>query len=165
MLTSFSVWILNTINYQLKFTAFAVEHNINIMCLQEHWYYHSELELNHHVTGNTWIFVSSSMRKNLVNATIRGVGTLLNTRAINSPLGKILMARNTGVQSKVELYQRLKKWYLMPPFLMLSIIRYGSGVKYNNPGKGVAPTPTVVVDNEKGTFGSPSTQVADLIYL
>ena len=29
----------------------------------------------------------------------------------------------------VESYQRLKKWYLMPPWLTLSIIRYGSRVK------------------------------------
>ena len=52
------------------------------------------------------------------------------------------MARETWVQSQVESYQRLKKWYLMPPCLTLSIIRYGSRVKWNNPGKGVAPSPT-----------------------
>ena len=44
------------------------------------------------------------------------------------------MARETWVQ-----YQRLKKWYLIPPCLILSIIRYGSRVKWSNPGKGVAP--------------------------
>ena len=30
----------------------------------------------------------------------------------------------------------------MPPCLILSIIRYGSKVKWRNPGKGVAPFPT-----------------------
>ena len=40
-----------------------------------------------------------------------------------------------GVQSQVKSYQRLKKCYLMPPCLKLSIIRYGSRVKWNNPGK------------------------------
>ena len=49
------------------------------------------------------------------------------------------MAWETGVQSQVESYQRLKKWYLMPPCLTLSIIRYGSRVKWNDPRKGVAP--------------------------
>ena len=39
------------------------------------------------------------------------------------------MARETWVQSQVESYQRLKKWYLMPPCLTLSIIRCGSRVK------------------------------------
>ena len=38
-------------------------------------------------------------------------------------------ARETWVQSQVESYQRLKKWYLMPPCLTLSIIRCGSRVK------------------------------------
>ena len=35
-----------------------------------------------------------------------------------------------------------KKWYLMPPCLTPSIIRYGSRVKWNILGKGVAPSPT-----------------------
>ena len=52
------------------------------------------------------------------------------------------LARETRVQSPVESYQRLKKWYLMPPYLTLSIIRYGSRVNWSNPGKGVAPSPT-----------------------
>ena len=52
------------------------------------------------------------------------------------------MVRVTWVQSLVESYQRLKKWYLMPPCLTLSIIRYGSRVKWSNPGKAVAPSPT-----------------------
>ena len=34
------------------------------------------------------------------------------------------------------------KRYLMPPCLTLSIIRYGSRVKWRNPGKGVASSPT-----------------------
>ena len=52
------------------------------------------------------------------------------------------MGWETGVQSQVKSYQRLKKWYLIPPCLTLSIIRYGSRVKWSNPGKGVAPSST-----------------------
>ena len=48
----------------------------------------------------------------------------------------------TGIQSLVESYQRLKKWYSMPVCLTLSIIRYGSRVKCSNPGKGAAPSLT-----------------------
>ena len=33
------------------------------------------------------------------------------------------MVRETGVQSQVESYQKLKKWYLMLPCLTLSIIK------------------------------------------
>ena len=52
------------------------------------------------------------------------------------------MARETWVQSQIESYQRLKKWNLTPPCLTLSNIRYGSRVKWSNPWKGVAPSPT-----------------------
>ena len=48
----------------------------------------------------------------------------------------------TEVQSEVKSYQKLKKWYLMPPCLALSIIRWGSRVRCSNPGNGVAPSPT-----------------------
>ena len=54
------------------------------------------------------------------------------------------MARETCVRSQVESYQRLKKWYLMPPCLTLSIIRYGSRVKWSNPG--------IVVSYRKGSL-------------
>ena len=62
---------------------------------------------------------------------------LLSERLECSP-----MTQETGVQSQVQSYQRLKKWYLMSPCLTLSIIRYGSRVKWSNPGNGVVPPPT-----------------------
>ena len=37
------------------------------------------------------------------------------------------------------------KMVLMPPCLTLSIIRYGSRVKWKNPGKEIAPFPTPCV--------------------
>ena len=52
-----------------------------------------------------------------------------------------LMVRETWVQSQVTSYQRLLKWYLIPPCLTLSNIRYVSRVKWSNPGKRVAPSP------------------------
>ena len=52
------------------------------------------------------------------------------------------MVQETRVQSEIESYQRLKKWFLIPTFLTLSIIRYRSRVKWSNPGKGVASSPT-----------------------
>ena len=45
----------------------------------------------------------------------------------------------TGVKSQVESFQRLKRWYLMPSCLTLSLIRYVSRGKWTNPGKGIAP--------------------------
>ena len=71
------------------------------------------------------------------------------------------MAREPWVQSQVESYQRLLKWYLIPPCLTLSIIRYGSRVKWSNPGNGVAPSPTHWCSSyRKGSLRSPSTMVA-----
>ena len=52
------------------------------------------------------------------------------------------MVRKTWVQSQVASYQRLLKWYLIPPCLTFSNIRYVSSVKWSNPGKEVAPSPT-----------------------
>ena len=52
------------------------------------------------------------------------------------------MVRETRVQSQFKSYQRLKIWYLMPPCLTLSIIRYVLRVKWSNPGNGVVPSPT-----------------------
>ena len=49
--------------------------------------------------------------------------------------------REIRIQSQIEAYQRLKKWYLIPPCLTLSIIRYGSRVKWSNPRKEIAPFP------------------------
>ena len=52
------------------------------------------------------------------------------------------MVWETWVQSQVASYHRLYKWYLISPCLTLSIIRYVSRVKWSNPWKGVAPSPT-----------------------
>ena len=41
-----------------------------------------------------------------------------------------------------QVIPKTQKWYLMPPCLTLSIIMYGSRVKWSNPGKGVATSLT-----------------------
>ena len=35
-----------------------------------------------------------------------------------------------------------QKWYLMPSCLTLTIMMYGSRVKWSNPGNGIVPYPT-----------------------
>ena len=52
------------------------------------------------------------------------------------------MIWETWVQSQVASYQRLLKWYMIPPCLTLSNIRYVSRVKWSNPGKGLALSST-----------------------
>ena len=78
------------------------------------------------------------------------------------------MVWETWVQSQVASYQRLLKWYLIPPCLILSNIRYVSRVTWSNPGKGVAPSPTswcssnwkgsllVALDYSRQLYGSTS---------
>ena len=72
-----------------------------------------------------------------------------------------VFANGTGElgSNQIESYQRLKKWYLILSCLTHRIIRYGSRVKWSNPGKGVGPSPTAI---EKGDFGSPSTTLLTL---
>ena len=46
----------------------------------------------------------------------------------NQPIGLVIecfpMAQEIRVQSQVESYQKLNKWYLIPSFVTLSIIKY-----------------------------------------
>ena len=69
----------------------------------------------------------------------------------------------------VESYQRLKKWYLLPRCLKLSIVRYRSRVKWTSQGNGVASSAHHgVAAIEKGAFGLHLTKVAKkslLIYI
>ena len=76
------------------------------------------------------------------------------------------MVQETGVQSQVASYQRPEKWYLIPPWLTLSNIRYVSRVKWINPGKEVVPFLHLgVVAIEKGAFWSPLTTVANYVIM
>ena len=52
-----------------------------------------------------------------------------------------------------QVIPKTQKWYLMLPCSTLSIIRYGSNVKWSNAGKGVAPYPTPRCSSyQKGSF-------------
>ena len=68
--------------------------------------------------------------------------TILANRPIGLVVECSLKARKARVQPQIESYQRLKKWYLLPPCLTLSIKRYVSRVGWSNPGKGVTLSPT-----------------------
>ena len=55
--------------------------------------------------------------------------------------------RTLGFNLSLSHTKDSKKWYLIPPCLTLSIIRYVSRVKWSNPGKGLAPSPTPQCNN------------------
>ena len=58
------------------------------------------------------------------------------------------------------------KWYLMPLWFTLSIIRYGSRVKWSNPVKGRASSPTPLCCSEwKGSFNVSLDYSSQLYFL
>ena len=61
-----------------------------------------------------------------------------------------------------QVIPKTQKWYLMLPCLTLSILRYRSRIKWNNPRNEVMPSPVVAI--EKETSGLPSTVVTNFTY-
>ena len=77
-IVTYNVRTLNTINQVPVFMAFIAENNIDIICMQEHRYYHSELNLKFHDTSNEWTVVSTSTRKHSINVVIGAAGILFS---------------------------------------------------------------------------------------
>ena len=76
------------------------------------------------------------------------------------------MVWETGAQSQVESYQRLKKWYLMPTCFILGINKYVSRVRGALMGKEQRSFLRLgVVAIEKGGILSPVTTVEPLMYI
>ena len=72
----FNVRTLNRIGQLSELTASVIDHDIDIICIQEHKYIHSD-DIRYPDTGNGWTFVSASALKISVNATTGGVGMLI----------------------------------------------------------------------------------------
>ena len=83
MIATFNVRTLNKIRQLPELTASALDHNIDIICIQEHRYRHSE-DIKYHDTGNGWMLATASAWKNSVNATIGRVGMLIGSRTLKS---------------------------------------------------------------------------------
>ena len=82
-IATFNVRTLNRIGQQPELIASAVEHKIDIICIQEHRYTHTE-DIKYHETGNGWSLVTVSAWKNSVNAAVGGVGLLIGPRALKT---------------------------------------------------------------------------------
>ena len=82
-IATLNVRTLDRIGQLPELTASAVEHNIDIICIQEHRYTHSK-DIKYRDTGNGWTLATVSAWKNSVNATIRGVGIVIGPRALKS---------------------------------------------------------------------------------
>ena len=82
-IATFNVRTLNRIGQLPELTASAVEHKLDIICIQEHTYRHTE-DIKYHETGKGWTLVTVSAWKNSVNATVGGVGMLIGPRALKT---------------------------------------------------------------------------------
>ena len=82
-IATFNVRTLNRIGQLPELTALAVEHKIDIICIQEHRYTHPE-DIKYHDTGNGWTLATVSAWKNPVNAMVGGVGMLIGPRALKT---------------------------------------------------------------------------------
>ena len=82
-IATFNVRTLNKIGQLSELTASAVEHKIDVICIQEHRYTHTE-DIKYHETDNGWMLVTVSAWKNSVNASVGGVGILIGPRALKT---------------------------------------------------------------------------------
>ena len=74
------------------------------------------------------------------------------------------MAQDTGVESLVEAYQKLKKWYLIPPLLNTQHYYVFIKGKVEQGKESHSSWQLGVVGIKKGAFESPSTTVGQ-VYL
>ena len=82
-IATFNARTLNRIGQLPELIASAVGHKIDIICIQEHRYMHTE-DIKYHETGNGWSLVTVSAWKNSVNAAVWGVGMLIGPRALKT---------------------------------------------------------------------------------
>ena len=82
-IATFNVRTLNRIGPLPELIASAEEHKIDIICIQEHRYTHTE-DIKYHETGNGWSLATVSAWKNSVNAAVGGVGLLIGPRALKT---------------------------------------------------------------------------------
>ena len=68
---------LNTVNQLPELIASGAEHYLDMICILDHRYYHSEQEIKYHDTDNGWTIGSLPAWKNTINAIIEGVGMVL----------------------------------------------------------------------------------------
>ena len=109
----------------------------------------SDLERDGLWQANSYYISSTSTTKPgyRYRETIRSLKKHYQSLAIYIYLGLVDRVFTNGLGDMGSIPDRImpktfKKWYLIPPCLTLSNIKYVSRVKWSNPGKGVAPFPT-----------------------
>ena len=67
-----------------ELVASAIEHDIDIICIQEHRLYHKDIDIKYNILNYGWTLVTASSWKNKSNSSIGGIGLLLSPSAIKS---------------------------------------------------------------------------------
>ena len=83
-ISPFNVRTLNSNSQISELVSSAIINNIGVICIQEHRYYHEELNLKYHEVGKYWTLITASACKNSMNSTIGGVGMLVSPHALKS---------------------------------------------------------------------------------
>ena len=85
-ISTFNVRTLHTICQQSELIESAINQLTDIICIQEHRYFHEEVILKYHKMGKNWTLITASSWKNSSNSTIGGVRMLLSPHALKSLL-------------------------------------------------------------------------------
>ena len=83
-ISTFNVRTLHTICQQSELIESAINQLTDIICIQEHRYFHEEIILKYHKMGKNWTLITASSWKNSSNSTIGGVEMLLSPHALKS---------------------------------------------------------------------------------
>ena len=83
ILATFNTRTLNRIGQLPELTASVIDHNTDIIYLEERRYTHSE-NIKYHYSANGWTVATASTGKNSVKTTIGGVGMLIGPQAPKS---------------------------------------------------------------------------------
>ena len=67
-----------------ELVASVIEHDIDIICIQEYRLYHKDIDIKYNILNYGWTLVTASSWKNKSNSSIGGIGLLLSPSAIKS---------------------------------------------------------------------------------
>ena len=82
-IATFNIRIINRIGLLQELAALVIKNDVNIICIQEYRYTHSE-DIKYQDIGNGWMLATASAWKNSLNAMIGGVGMLIEPWALKS---------------------------------------------------------------------------------
>ena len=99
---TFNVKTLNRIGQLPELTASAIEHNIDIICV-EHRYHHSEKDMKYHKTGIGGTFVSPPAWKT-INAAIGGVDIHIGSRTLKPKMQPRMMVATFNGNPSISCY-------------------------------------------------------------